>query len=306
MATEKPVDEFDGFFDQLSRLKTDEKPPADFGAAPATETPVVTDGEAQPVVATETPVVADPPATETPEGKAQATGDDGEPVVEPVGEPVVEAAKPVQGDNTELLTRLADMLSQRQPSAPVVQAQQPQAAPIYTEEEVARLRQFEQDWPDFAEALRLFSRGTTVQNNAYVFNELARVMGPQLQNMQTVQIEHQYDALRRSIPDYDVVRDPVIKWVKEDPKLPAYLRTAYSGVIDNGDVGEITDLVNRWRDATGKQTPRAAPPVKSANDLSPAAKQAAAALAPVVTKRATIIRSEPEGFDAAFDEFAKA
>ena len=301
-----PPDEFDTFFDQLSNLKSDENPPANFGEAPVVADPAV-------VPAVETPVVADTPATDVPTGEVQATGDGGEPAVIATEEAPVEPAAitppaPVQGDNTELLSRLADLLDKRQPAAPVVQPQPQAPTRIYTDEETTRLQSFQKDWPDIFEAFQLLARGTTVQNNAYVFNEMARVLGPQLQNMQTVQVEHQYDALRRSIPDYDTVRDPVISWVKSDKAIPSYLRTAYNGVIENGDVGEITDLVNRWRQATGTAQPgkAAAAPAKSANELSPAAKQAAAALAPVAAKRATVVQSQPEGFDEAFDAFAKA
>jgi hypothetical protein len=57
--------------------------------------------------------------------------------------------------------------------------------------------------------------------------------------------------LRQAIPDYDQVRDPVIRWVNTDTRIPEDLRNTYKRVVEQGDVSEITDLVNRWREATG-------------------------------------------------------
>jgi hypothetical protein len=57
--------------------------------------------------------------------------------------------------------------------------------------------------------------------------------------------------LRQAIPDYDRVRDPVIRWVNTDTRIPEDLRNTYKRVVEQGDVSEITNLVNRWREATG-------------------------------------------------------
>lgn len=57
--------------------------------------------------------------------------------------------------------------------------------------------------------------------------------------------------LRQAIPDYDQVRAPVIRWVNTDTRIPEDLRNTYKRVVEQDDVSEITDLVNRWREATG-------------------------------------------------------
>ena len=76
------TDDFDSFFDELSRLKPDETPPANFGEAQAVTPPVVP--------AEETPVVADTPVE--PSVGDQATGDGGEPAVVATEETQVEPA----------------------------------------------------------------------------------------------------------------------------------------------------------------------------------------------------------------------
>jgi hypothetical protein len=57
--------------------------------------------------------------------------------------------------------------------------------------------------------------------------------------------------LRQAIPDYDQVRNPVVRWVNTDTRIPEDLRNSYKRVVEQGDVSEIIDLVNRWREATG-------------------------------------------------------
>lgn len=296
-------DDFTKFFDELSQLKQGETPPATFGQtdpAAAAVTPPV-----------ETPVVTDTPATDTPTGKAPATGDGG--VTPPVETPVVApvetpAVTPPKVEDTDLLTRLADILDKRQPVVQQVQPQPVAPPPLYTDDEAGRLAKFREDWPDIFDAFVLMARGNAVQNNAFVFQEVAKAVGPQLQNLQTVQTDHHYMALKTAIPDYDQVRDSVVKWAREDRTIPGYLRTAYDGVIQGGDVGEISDLVDRWRQATGTAKPTTVPavPAKPEIGLSQAAKQAAEALAPVSSKRTANVPSEPTDYDTAFAAFAKA
>ena len=301
MPTETKEPDFETYFEQLSRLGNDDTPPANFGQS-------------------ETPAVADTSATETPAGKEPATGDDDKAAaVAPAGgapvsqeavqaEPVVAAVVSPKVEDTDLLSRLADILDKRQPVVQQVQPQPVAPPPLYTDDEAGRLAKFREDWPDIFDAFALMARGNAVQNNAFVFQEIAKAVGPQLQNLQTVQTDHHYMALKAAIPDYDQVRDSVVKWAREDRTIPGYLRTAYDGVIQGGDVGEISDLVDRWRQATGTAQPKTviAAPAKTETGLSQAAKQAAEALAPVSSKRTANVPSEPTDYDTAFAAFAKA
>jgi hypothetical protein len=36
-----------------------------------------------------------------------------------------------------------------------------------------------------------------------------------------------------------------------DTRIPEDLRNTYKRVVEQGEVSEITDLVNKWREATG-------------------------------------------------------
>jgi len=180
---------------------------------------------------------------------------------------------------------------------------QPRAQPIYNEAELATLTQFSKDWPDLAAAMQLMLRGGLTVNNQQIYDQMSRVLTPALTNVEAVADSQQLSDLRRLIPDYEQVRDPVIQWVHEAP-MPDYLRRAYVSVIESGEANEVADLVSRWKTATGAKTPQPTP-TKPANELSEAAKQAAQTLAPVISQRTAHIEAEPQGFDDAFEAAAK-
>ena len=139
--------------------------------------------------------------------------------------------------------------------------------------------------------------------------QVAAQVAPVQQTLQSVAVDQQYNGLRSAIPDYDTIRNPVIKWAMNDPSIPAPLRRTYKGVIDEGEVGEISWLVQDWRKATGTAAPTgggAPKPAVKDNQLSEATKQAAAALAPVVSGRTQVVSSAtPTDFDGAFEHFSK-
>jgi hypothetical protein len=302
-------DDFGSFFDNLSSLAAEKKPiPADFGKDPTTTDPAaLADAEAKSTAVTETPVVEPDTPTEPASG-GEETGDDSPAATDPaVKAAPVAAPHPSQ---EELLARFVKAIEQRpvqQPQAPA--QQQPQAPPLYNQQELARLAQVQKDWPDIMEAVGLALRGSSIATQQAVEQRIGAALAPTFQNLQVVQADHQYDSLRRAIPDYDQVADPVIQWARTDKSIPGLLRDTYERVITEGDVSEIKYLVDTWRTATGKsvanpaaKTPAA--PAAKVNELSEAAKQAAASLAPVVSRRSTVVTtSAPENFEDAFDHW---
>lgn len=264
------------------------------------------------------------PAAEATAAAPVAPAGEGQPAVEGIEEPaaiepVVEPAEPVEpvepGTQTsvaaqpaaiadEVLRRFTDAMQRVAP-----QPQQTQQAPqpqLFDQDEMKFLNQYITDWPDIARAQQLQSRALRADITAQVYREFAEVVGPKLQLIDALAERAQLSELRRAVPDYPVVRDKVVAWVEEQPP---YLRAAFNHVIQQGTEEEVVDLIDRYKQATGTVQATAAPapaPVPApATELSPAAKQAAARLAPVGSKRtATAAPASPETFDDAFAMFA--
>lgn len=278
MATE-PVavvedDEFSKMFDSLQPKAADAVVVTPAVETPVVETPVVE----TPVVAVETPVV------ETP-------------VVTKVETPVV--AAPTEPSTRELLEKFTEIVGKQRDPVEPVRREAPTAVALYNDAELAKLATIQKDFPDLYESFELMLRGAITQNNNHTYTEIAKVLSPVNATMEQVSANQMLNELRSAIPDYNTVYQPVIDWVKTQPD---YLQKAYVSVIEEGTVHQITDLVGRWRTATG--TPAAVVTPKPANDRSEAVKQAALALAPVVSQRTVAVPSEPTSFDDAFATYS--
>lgn len=205
----------------------------------------------------------------------------------------------------ELLDRFARIV--KQSDAPAAETHQvppeQQQQPYYTEEEAKFVQDYEKDWPDIARAETLRRRAEYRDLVGYVFQEVAKEIMPLMDMARTVSERTHLQDLQSAVGDYDNVRDKVIDWVS---KQPAYLRPAYNHVIQNGTVDEVVDLIDRYKQATGAQMRTSAPASRRMEtELPTATKQAAAALAPVSSKRSAIIAGQdPNDFESAFASFA--
>ena len=208
-----------------------------------------------------------------------------------------------------MLARLASLVKDGQKPEPKQQEQREELPPLYTEDEQKKLTAYMKDWPDVAEAEALRRKGEYRHLTQFVFAEVANVLKPWMDMVDSLAAKNQHAEIRESVPDYnDALADQVAAWVKTQP---SYLQNAYNTVITSGTPGEVSDLITRFRKETGSTAPAqksngAPPPAKKATELPPATKQAAAALAPVSSKRSAISSGvDPNDFDGAFDQFAK-
>ena len=228
-----------------------------------------------------------------------------EPEVEAVApEPEVETAPVVsQGEADDaLLARLAARVGQAQPPEQPAAPEAVEVPPAFTQEEAAFLAEYEKEWRDVAKAESLKRRAENDALVRYMFNEIASVFRPMEQNLQRLLQQAQLAELRGVVPEYDSVRDNVVAWAE---KQPTYLRAAYQHVIQQGTAEEIADLVSRYNKELGN-SPAPAPQQKSVTELPMSAKQAAATLAPVSSKRSAVAAVEPDkgDFDSAFERFS--
>lgn len=208
------------------------------------------------------------------------------------------------------LERLAATLEKRFGAAPAEKtpvtpaAQQP--AP-FTPDEIVGLTQYEKDFPEVAHYEGLRRRAEYQQIVNYVFDEVAKTIKPLLDQQATVAARLQLEDLQTTVEGYsDDLVDKVVAWTKTQPK---YLQPAFDHVIKQGTVEEIADLVSRYHLANpGAVTTQATTPAttpKTATELPSATKKAAAALAPVSSKRTTPVSTpDVNDFDGAFAAFA--
>jgi len=224
-------------------------------------------------------------------------------VEEPKAPGVEEPKAPAVDDGS--MNRFVEALTQKV-AAPAPQQTQQQAPALFTDVEAKLLQDYEADFPEVARAEALRRRAENQVLVQHIFSQVAQALRPIQEALGGVVETTHVENLHKAVPDYDDVRDKVVNWVGTQP---AYLRAAYEHVIQEGTVDEVADLITRYRTATGA-APAAAAPVavmaKKDVELPDTAKRAAAALAPVASKRTAVVRgSDPTDFDGAFSQFAK-
>jgi hypothetical protein len=219
-------------------------------------------------------------------------------------------AKPAAVDTDDVLNRLAKIVSEAKPAAEAPAAEAAPAAaaeerPIYNDEETEFLAGYEKDWADVVRGESLKRRAEYKELMEFVFQQVGQFVSPLLETTDTLAKRTHLADLKTNVPDYsDDLRAQVIEWAKTQPE---YLQGAFNQVIQQGTADEVKDLVDRYRQATGTATPAPKPAEKKDNELSGAAKQAAAALAPVESKRSGVpTPSEPSNFDDAWRQFSTA
>jgi hypothetical protein len=159
---------------------------------------------------------------------------------------------------------------------------------------------------EVAEAFDLQARSLAQSVLKYAFEQIGGVVNPMRETLDILATRTHYGDLKEKVGEYTPAeRQEIIDWVD---KQPTYLQAAMKSVIDGGTAEEVADLVSRYRKETGKQPAGAQddPPAAPGGDveLSDAAKQAAAALAPVSSKRSTVqAPDDKSNFDGAFAKF---
>jgi len=280
------AEDFDAVFAQFADLDEGKEP------APAV-TPVE---EPAPAVAEEADDAADA------EAPAEGADDDTE-----VAEEDVQAPVEATLSDEDLLARFAALVKKAEPAprteptaAPVQQVAE--EAPLYTKEEEDFLKTYEADWPDVSKAESLRRRAEYRQLVGYVFQEVAKEFRPMREVVEVLSQRTHLSDLQSTVSDYEDVRDKVVSWVETQP---AYLQAAYKHVINSGTVEEVSDLIDRYKRENAVAPRPTQAPAKKEAELPTATRQAAAALAPVSSKRSAVVQAaDPNDFEAAFASFA--
>ena len=219
-------------------------------------------------------------------------------------EPAPKAEEPA--DTDDILKRLAKAVKET-PTEEKKEAPAAEEKPLFTTDEEAKIEAFKKEWPDVAEAMDLQARAVAHSVLKYAFSSIAEQFIPLRDAVEALATRAHYGDLKGAVGEYtDEEREKIIGWVKEHP---AYLQSAMLSVIEEGTAEEVADLVNRYREATGSKPAGAQDDKVEApggdTELSGEAKQAAAALAPVSSKRSAVQAPDDlSDYDGAFAKFA--
>lgn len=304
MAVEVPaVDDFDIAFAKFA-MPPDEKAPV---AVSLLDPPPVTEEKKAEDAAAEAAKVAD---------AAKVVGEGGiEPLTEAekaavATETKVIAPEAAKTTDDDLLKRFAKIVQEAQPPVKQPETQKtvetpPQ--PVMNMEDVQFLQTFEKEYPDMARAMLVVQRAATTQMLTHVMGELNKALTARDEILQELGVRQQESDLVSAVPDYQDIHAKVVEWVKTQPR---WLQPSYQHVIESGTAEEVIDLIGQWRASSGTVAPAKAATETSNKDieLSTAAKKAAAALAPVTSKRTVVPASatDPDDFEGAFERFAAA
>lgn len=213
--------------------------------------------------------------------------------------------------------------------APAAAAPAPAEQPLYSEAEQAVIDAYKSEWSDVAAGEALIRRQENKQLLEFVFSQIKPHIDALYAQSGVAHERTQYQMLHDMVPDYDDIREPTLAWIAAQP---AYLKDAYMKVANEGTPEQVADIISRFRKETGwvkaaASAPAAAPTAAApaaapaaaapaatpapaaapAAAVSPAVAAAAAALKPVgAVRSSTTTAADPNDFDGAFAEAAKA
>ncbi len=296
-AVEEPIDDFTSVFESLSELGDKPDPVS------LSEPDVPTLVEKSP--AETPPVEGDPPPAEKPSAEIPPVEDE-TPTVEPVPTEHTGPDDVTLAHFAKIARESAAQEAAVQEAARIAaQRQQPGTPPpLYTRDEQTLIDGYHKEWGEVARMEALKRRGEYTQLVDHVQRQVASrydtVINNLLQHVQNLATRTQYGDLANEIPDYDDIRDKAIEWAG---KQPAWLQRSFAHVINEGTPEEIKGFIDLYKQSTGAISTPVSKPV---TELPAAAKKAAAALAPVSSKRTSVITSDdPSDFEGAFAKFAE-
>ena len=221
----------------------------------------------------------------------------------PTEEPPAEEAH-VEDDYAARMQRIEEMLA-KQNAKPEPQPEPAKEEPILTEQEIAALDEFANEWPDVNAAINTILKRERAEIYRRVAESIAPVIDPLVQNYQSTAADQHYNQLVSAHPDYDIIRDKVVDWID---KQPAFLKNAYMEVAQNGATQDVIELLNRYKAENNLTNVASTLQNQPASSKEPSekAKKAAASLGVVESKRSIIpVTDTKDDFDAAWEQAIK-
>lgn len=314
MATEAQdfANEYDDAFEEASGDAPAEELVEDTGEP--TEEPAEAEGE-------------EPSEEPAPEGEepAEAEGEEEPSEEEPSEGPAPEGEEPTEPPapapqekpqyDAETLRRAQEVLQQRQQQQQQqdpAEQEEPQTPKSWRdmipEDKRGIIDKYEQEWGEVAEAEQLIREAQLQLVKQEVYSELGRALAPVFETTQTLKVNAHLDAIRQVHSDLDNIRGELTDWIETQPE---FVRPAYQEVASKGSAQQVIELINQFKQSTGKTGAVPAVPASSARTQQPAAKatrqppaaaKKAMAAAPASRKVEVPGSARPEDFDAAWEE----
>lgn len=251
----------------------------------------------------------------------QGKGPDGKPLATPpapTATPPAPAPAAPAADNDDMFKRLLAAIEKRpaeQPAPAAPETPRPFQPTPFAPEEKKVVEDFYKDWPEIAAAQELVRSREYEALHAHIAGQFATALGALAQEITSLRAQlgqvtgyQAHEVITRMVPDYAAVKDEVVKWVGEQP---AYLKSAYEKVMTEGTLEDSVDLINRWRQATGKEVPTTTTAAPTPTPPAPQPPRQKVAVPPglvqVPTRRTTPppTAGVPASFEDAFDLFSK-
>lgn len=178
-----------------------------------------------------------------------------------------------------------------------------------TAEEVTELDGLKKEWSDIARMFELKFKenaglAQTAQGAAMkaMLEHIYADIQPIALSQKELQETQHFSDIKTAHPDYDAVYPKLQPWIATQP---AYLQKALKEVYTGGTAEEVSDLVQRFKDASGIVTPKADDVTTAPTTKVPAVDpKKVAALAPVDSQRSQVQDKgvDRNNFDAGWDE----
>ena len=308
MATENEgVDDFAAAFAEAVKVV---ESPDDTAAATAQAEAMGTADDKPAPAADDKPAPAadDKPAPAADDKPAPATGDKPAPAADDKPAPAADD-KPAAAADGKPAPAADDKPAPATDAGPSIDEQFPD--PQFTEEEQKAIAEFEKNWDEISPVFNIKLKHAIAAVEAKAARTIAKVVEniysdftPLINSHLKSEATSFRGAVLKAHEDYDAVYPKLEGWIKTHP---AYLQSGLLKAYNEGTAEEVIDLVSRYKQANGVKPQAAAPAAPEQGETKkPAAAVAAAALAPVDTKRTTPKPSgdDPNDYDSAFDEAA--
>lgn len=173
------------------------------------------------------------------------------------------------------------------------------------------LESYETEWGEVSQAEQIKRDAQLQHVQDVVYSDLKAVLAPIVEQLNQSKVEAHFNSIRTAHSDFDELKGGLNGWVNEQPE---FVRPAFEQVLKQGSAEQVVDLVNAYKQATGKTGAAPEVPASSASNggakkpqrkpPSEGAKRALAAT-PSTKRKDPPRQADPDNFSDAFDEAAR-